>query len=342
MPESSPQPICREVFDTRKLVEDFPPRLRDRNKEVVYRIACPPGRAHDGKLVFSHWPAMTLPERFSADAPNTAFEYREDLFGYEPTPPGRLVEWYLNFADRELFYAYGGPLFAQDEMQVAEHPALGSLREALLASDTSKARTVENGQPTPVLIRGVERRCVVATDRNETEGRPLGLYGNYFSRAKAEVVERATRPIVPPTLTNLIAIEAPRHGSGAYNLAEIDYTLRTAYTGFRAAQVESAHAVAEAHASSPPEVVIHTGFWGCGAYGGNRVLMALLQFLAARLAHVNRLVFHTFNRVGMEAFTTALQTLEHVFLAGDASVNVQEVLRKIHSIGFRWRRSDGN
>src|SRR5262245_34459218 len=117
MSESLPQPICREVFDTRKLVASFPPRLRDRNKEVDYGIACPAGRAHDGKLVFARWAPITLPERFSADAPNTAFEYREDLFEYEPTPPGRLVEWYLNFADRELFYAYGGPLFAQDEMQ---------------------------------------------------------------------------------------------------------------------------------------------------------------------------------------------------------------------------------
>jgi hypothetical protein len=28
--------------------------------------------------------------------------------------------------------------------------------------------------------------------------------------------------------------------------------------------------------------IFHTGFWDCGAYGGNRVLMALLQLLANR------------------------------------------------------------
>ncbi len=43
------------------------------------------------------------------------------------------VEWHVNFADPRLFTAYGLGLFAQDEMQVAEHPALGALREALHA-----------------------------------------------------------------------------------------------------------------------------------------------------------------------------------------------------------------
>ncbi len=42
-------------------------------------------------------------------------------------------EWWVNFADPHLFVAYGSSLFAQDEIQVAEHPSLGHLREALYA-----------------------------------------------------------------------------------------------------------------------------------------------------------------------------------------------------------------
>jgi hypothetical protein len=53
------------------------------------------------------------------------------------------MEWYLNFAHYNLFCAYGGSLFAQDEMQVAEHPPLCSLREALLDSNI-KPLTVES------------------------------------------------------------------------------------------------------------------------------------------------------------------------------------------------------
>ncbi|MFA6168681.1 MAG: hypothetical protein WC700_18810 [Gemmatimonadaceae bacterium] len=34
----------------------------------------------------------------------------------------------MNFADPRLFTAYGSELFAQDEMQVAEHLAFGAVR----------------------------------------------------------------------------------------------------------------------------------------------------------------------------------------------------------------------
>src|SRR5262245_59066506 len=95
MPDSQPQPISRHVFDTQNLVAPFPPKLRDRNKKVVYRIACPPGCSHGGKIAFSRWEAMSLPQRFSADDPKPVFERREDVFGYEPILPGRSsVEWY--------------------------------------------------------------------------------------------------------------------------------------------------------------------------------------------------------------------------------------------------------
>jgi len=332
-------PLCREIFDAQQLVTSCPPKLRDRNKKVVYRIACPAGSTHQGQLVFTRWPELPLPEHFPAAGPKTACEPREDVFGYEPAlPDSRTVEWYLNFAHHDLFCAYGGALLAQDEMQVAEHPALASLREALLHSSTSKPATVENGQPTPVLIRGVERRCAIATDRNELEGRPFGLYGNLFSSAKADVVERATRIIQPPTITNLIAIEAPSYGSGVYSQSEIEYILRTAYSGFHAATLESA----QASGSAGAVVAIHTGFWGCGAYGRNRILMALVQVLAAQVAGVDRLVFHTFDSSGSEAYAIAAATLDRVCASSDELVEAMAVVSKIHALGLRWGTSDGN
>lgn len=39
------------------------------------------------------------------------------------------VEWYVNFADADLFTAYHIGLFAQDEIQTAEHPACGAIKE---------------------------------------------------------------------------------------------------------------------------------------------------------------------------------------------------------------------
>jgi len=59
---------------------------------------------------------------------------RERVYDYRPaTGMAGAVEWHVNFADPRLFTAYGSGLLAQDEMQVAEHPALGALREALSA-----------------------------------------------------------------------------------------------------------------------------------------------------------------------------------------------------------------
>jgi hypothetical protein len=221
-------------------------------------------------------------------------------------------------------------------MQVAEHPALGSLREALLRSDI-KPRTLENGEPTPALVMGVERRCQVAIDRNAALGRPNGLYGNNFSRASAEAVDRATQAITPPTITNLIAMEAPAGGNGRYSRQEIEYILSTAFTGFTAARLESWW-----NKNQPPQVVVHTGFWGCGAYGGNRVLMALLQLLAARLAGLGRLVVHTGDATGSQVLQQAKRTLQQGLESGAQPRNISDLVGQIESLGLQWGVSDGN
>lgn len=297
--------ICRHTFYAQNLVDSYPPDFYDPNKKIVYAIASPPGSTHSGKIIFSRWQTMPLPDTFSSVNHQTELEIRSNYFGYEPSNKENTeFEWYLNFAHSDLFYAYGSSLFAQDEMQVAEHPVLSSLREALI-SQNIKPLTVEKGKPTPILIRGIERRCAIATDPNPAQQRPLGLYGNNFARASQAAIKLATKVINPPTITNIIAMEAPTGGFGTYSRRDIEYILITAYTGFFAAQIESNLA-----STQQPDVIIHTGFWGCGAYGGDRVLMSLLQILAARLAGINRLVFHTGNPSGIKNLETAQQILD--------------------------------
>lgn len=53
------------------------------------------------------------------------------------TDTNKWVDWHINFADFHLFGFYEGGLFAQDEMQVAEHPILGSIRDYLRNSPPS-------------------------------------------------------------------------------------------------------------------------------------------------------------------------------------------------------------
>lgn len=330
-------PIIRSVFETQELVSEFPPRFSNRNKRVVHGISCPLGCTHSGQIVFSRWAKMDLPVTWDGRGSTIKFESREDFFGYEPAPEGSLmVEWYLNFAHFDLFCAYGGGLFAQDEMQVTEHPALGSLREALLQLDI-KPFTVEQHEPTPILIMGVERRCQVDTSRNALSGRPHGLYGNNFASASIDTVVRATHVINPPTISNILAMEAPSGGFGRYSRKDIAYILNTAYTGFAAARFESCR-----DRVSPPEVVVHTGFWGCGAYGGNRILMVLLQLLAAQLAGLDRLVFHTGDSSGSPQFLEANRILQQDLGGNSQPRDVANLVTQIESMGWPWGVSDGN
>lgn len=117
---------------------EHPPVLRDPNKKVVFEVACPVGTVHEGEIAYSRWPALALPEVMALDGAAQRVKVREGVYDYASATgmeggPFGAVEWHVNFADPRLFTAYGSGLFAQDEMQVAEHPALGALREALSA-----------------------------------------------------------------------------------------------------------------------------------------------------------------------------------------------------------------
>ena len=130
---AAPEPLDRGEFDAAELMRQHPPMLRSPNKVVVFRIACPDGTA-DGHVSYSRWAQMPLPATVDSAAAASLLEVRDGFFDYEPASGSdSMVEWHVNFADPNLFYAYGSGLFAQDEMQVAEHPVLGSLREALVA-----------------------------------------------------------------------------------------------------------------------------------------------------------------------------------------------------------------
>jgi hypothetical protein len=331
---TDPQPIVRQTFDTARLVATHPPRFTHSHKRLVYALAHPPHEPVQGTIVYSRWHPSPLPERVPAKMPEHTMH--EDVFGYEPAPEGA-VEWYLNFADPHLFVAYAGSLLAQDELQVLEHPALGALCEALRASDDPRLRpiTVDDGIDTPVLVRGVERRCSVATDPDPTEGRPLGLYGNRFARAKEDAVRRAVTVLSPPRATNILAMSAPPGGYGRYRREELVRILTTASAGFRAARLEAAEVSASAF------TVVHTGHWGTGAFGGNKVVMTLLQSLAARVAGIDRLVYHTFDELGTEAWEEARRVEEGLF-ASSSAPSVTEVVDAIHARGFVWGVSDGN
>jgi len=325
-------------------VDTVPNRLNHPFKKLVYEIACPKDSVHSGKIAFTRYKAIPLSTPFPSSSSNTEFVMQQDVFNYVPNKDPNTVEWYVNFADTNLFVAYGGSLFAQDEMQGAEHPSLGHLKEALVSMCKSDPNfnplTRENNRPLPCLIRGVERRCCVSTDKNEKEGRPFGLYGNNFTRFGENAVRLATQRIDPPTITNIIAMACLGNGNGAYDMSQIVDTFTNAFTSFTAARIESNFAVnGETYGNNKPKVVIHTGNWGTGAFGGNRELMAIIQMAAAQLAKVDKLVYHTFNNEGTKGYQKGYKIYKDEL---QNQLNIKEFLQKLESYKFEWGVSDGN
>lgn len=330
-----PEPRClmRRDFPTDALLKDHPPRWKHPHKRMIYELCCPPGSAAAGSIGFSRWAALPLPAQRTL-AP-CAVAVLPEVYDYAPAA-GAATVWHVNFSDPQLFVAYGSPLLAQDELQALEHPALGALREALLAAKLPALTEERDGAPTPILVTAVERRCALATDPDFDAGRPRGLYGNRFAAAPADAVRAALRVLQPPPLSNLIAMAAPAGGRERYTAAQISGVLLTAFTAFRAAVCESQRL----RPGSPVEV--RTGFWGCGAFGGSRPLMALLQVLAARLAQADKLTFYAVNQSGTQTFQEGMSALDAVLRRGAEGEPLAALIDRIEQRGFVWGESDGN
>ncbi|TDU70816.1 poly(ADP-ribose)glycohydrolase PARG [Prosthecobacter fusiformis] len=346
---NSPLILQQLDFDAEHLIRVHPPVWKHPHKEAVYDRISREGSPVHGTLRYTRWMLSPLSGPLESSACNV--RCRPGFYSYPQSDPGC---WHVNFADPRLFAAYGSALMAQDEWQVLEHPVLGSLREALL-HEGHPALTRENGASTPVTISNVPRVCAMdltSTSSGASKSPWWGrlfrlsekpgegatnsgpLYGNAFGVANRERILQATTVLKPASSSNIIAMAAPT-GSGRYSSRQILDILQTAFTGFSAAVKESERA-----GLMPQEVEIHTGWWGCGAFGGNRVLMAMLQVLAARMAQAGKVVFYVGEERNRFDFEEGMAFLEG--LNGGAGREVSEIVRGIGGLGFSWGKSDGN
>jgi hypothetical protein len=318
MPAMTLQELGRATFDAADLMRDHPPRfVQDHKRRLYQSIPAPIG----GTLSVSRWTG-TLPATIGGTV-DTEVEIVGHHFDYPPDS-AEVTRWHMNFADRHLFGFYGSSLMAQDELQCLEHPVLGSLREALVAGTTDSPGlapfTRDGDRPTPMLVRGAQRSMAIDTGR--------GIYGNAFARASFDTVAAATTYLDPPTFSNVLAIVAPPGGHGPYARHEIEDILTTAVIGFSACRRET----------GSTDAVVHTGNWGTGAFGGDRVLMALLQLVAARLSGLRRLVFHSSG--GADHLREAQALLGELPMAEGTPIS--DLVDAVHANGFVWGVSDGN
>ncbi|EAR83865.2 poly (ADP-ribose) glycohydrolase (macronuclear) [Tetrahymena thermophila SB210] len=257
---------------------------------------------------------------------------------YSYLPNKSKKQWHVNFADQHLFGFYNTNLFAQDEIQCAEHPLLSHVRSAAQYLGNRVAPlTIENG-PTPILIKDVHRLGFV--NIMPTKENRNGIYGNNFAKASLDYIDRMSQQIInDKPLTNFIAMAALGYGSGTYQTYEIEFLFQTAKNSFSLAK----------ELSGDMEVELHTGNWGCGAFGNNRQLIASIQLFAAHLSGIENIVYHTFDEQGKKGFEQGKKIYEN-FLR-DIKINNcespnfqldQQFIMYLSKQNFQWGYSDGN
>jgi len=87
--------------------------------------------------------------------------------------------------------------------------------------------------------------------------------------------------------------------------------------------------------SSNYKVQIHTGNWGCGAFGGNLELVAIVQLVAAIAAKVEEVVYHTFDKKGTEGFKNGQNRVKKL-IEEYKTIHVDELLEKLFEMNFQW------
>lgn len=336
--------ICRKIGETsigtKELLENHPPVYGNPFKKKIYT------KARDLYLS-RHAADASAPEifisRYKPDdmvvsgASRQAMDVQSvrGFFGYEQPKDRGTVAWYMNYADRNLFIAYASDLFAQDEIQCLEHPLLGCVKEYLrnVRQKGLEPLTEQEEVPTPVLIQNVPYWIHVDTSPKDKKGNTHSIYGRMFSNASETLLEKGITVRDAESRSNILAMSAPpvygvRAGS-KYTKATIHKIMRTLLTGFGAA-VQQAHETC----GKAAKVEIHTGRFGCGAFGNSEALMLLSQLVAAYKAGVDSIVFHSVNESLLEG---AKRLADGLYMS-----EMEEIIEIILDQGYLWGESDGN
>lgn len=327
--EYAPKYICERkklFFDLARKVHPKP-----EGEMEITRWGFDENGFEDGADFFDNCEFSTVPEYY---------DYKKDMSSRE-----RAV-WYVNFADFLLFGFYDDNKFAQDEIQTTEHPLLGSvvryLDDKRFPDLVTETALVRNKITAPYLVENVPYWVSINTSVKMPDGSVHNLYGRCFRNETEEVLHTGVKVVEENINDNIIAIAAPDDFyNESYSATDIRYLMETLLTSFSGACKQSRE-------KGAGEVVIHTGNWGCGAFGGNKVLTYLSQFIAGCLCGVDQLVFHAPDEgCFQEAREMFREFKEKVVLVGEDKAkgkvgSLKVVLEFLMGKGFKWSNSDGN
>lgn len=154
------------------------------------------------------------------------------------------------------------------------------------------------------------------------------LYDWLNEETDRELIDAAIKPLDKERFNNILAIAAPENGKGLYTEAQLIFTLQSLLCGFEGA-------VIKARESGRRECALHTGRWGCGAFGNNEELMLLSQIIAASLAGITRLVFYAVSKEAVSAVKNKFEVLPEV-------LSFDQLVSFLLSQNYLWGQRDGN
>lgn len=240
--------------------------------------------------------------------------------------------WWMNYADPKLFGFYANEFFAQDEIQVLEHPILASVREYLIdpGEEHMAPRTmVQSGSEliaTPYLIENVPLWMTVNSYPKLPDGMPVRIYGASFTEAPQEAIDEGCKIYEGDVKDNIMAIAAPSFGRGEYSYEDIELILKTLISAFSQAK----------DLAPGKKCIVHGGNWGCGAFGGNLELMYFAQMYAASVCEIDELILHAVE--DDDAYDDAEWKYEHL----NEEMSLDSVVNYLVEQEYEWGRSDGN
>jgi hypothetical protein len=226
-------------------------------------------------------------------------------------------EAYVDFAAKKLGGGVLGRGFVQEEIMVMESnllPLVAATKLKASGANTCPELPLKNLDKHPVVIQG--RRFLEVTGQDEIYGRLL--------EAKAPFdAEQHLRLCQNPIDIYLTAMAAPdfHHASKGktYTQADLSALLTLAVRGFYDTMMAQ-------HGDHNP-LIIHTGNWGCGAFGNSRQTIWVVQRLAIEAAYnlfrqttgaSSRLEFHcnAYDDAGLKAAHEANQAFARDFPNG--------------------------
>lgn len=243
---------------------------------------------------------------------------------------GSFKVWVSNFADRDLFLGSMNGLFAQDEIQTAEHPGMQNLRRTLLDLDPIDSKPVAILQDDEVaIIEDVERRGRFNSFN--------GIYGQKFPFADWSAIESQCTKIAP-TKSNIIAFRAPDMGTSKKGKL---YTREDLAKFFY--QALGAGLAIKSNTSPVEKTVWEMGLIGTGAFGNSIPVSLILQLGAAKFAGIDVVNFFPFNhRTEVLAAYKQYQKIESALAGKSPEDFLNYLFVNREKLNLRYGASDGN